>query len=1308
MGNSQSNPSQEGDNDDNRSRSSSPLPGVDNDNDGIDGLPRVPSTMPSATTNALTGADMPEHPATQPAAGAAAKKRKKRKSSLAADAVDPEAEEAAVAAPEAQEVSTKKKRKSRKRRSSLTNENQQLEEQLLQPAVPDIVPEEEEANSPGAGVGAGEDEPGSKSEPSQEVDNNNQPQRKRGRRAAADTDKGPRKRPRNSSPAAEDIEMEEPQQEAPAVDEEVVEEPPVIVKEPQRRKGRSSKQQSLKPAPPSPEPEREPTPEPVVPDVVPAAAEQEELQSSGGEEPVIVKERQRRKGRTPKVQRALKPQAPSPEPEPAVAEEGADEPLALRASQRRRGRSSNAVQPAPVSSEPEPPVFLSQVEYEDDITKSEPVPATQAERGSEAEEPDAPSANQEDEDEDESRDISNLLKAEPGVYDAPSSVQPDNPDEDESMVDAEGNAGNGDDAVEEVNDATMEDVGDESLPVANGADEGSETASSDEEEVEHSNVAADRPVESEPEDEQVNGADTTSQDLGNDQAPSAAEDDASPELSVPPSAQRPADIYDIPDDGSDDEPAVRSTKKPTANVSSPAVRSAQKPKAGASSPSAFILKKSGSKPKATRKAKTPRRIAAEDLAEDSPDEDAVNNANALAELPQGSAVTPAKQAPKKKAEPKPRKKRAAAPDDEAEATTSGFRTGALTATEQNQIHNAVEDFRVAKGLTKNEVVNLIQINPKLETEGKSLELWEKVQEACPTRPRRKLIAWSRQNFHNFVARGTWTAEQDEELQKMIDIHGTKWTVIGGLINRHPLDIRDRYRNYTQYRGQYKEGPWSSDEEERFFEAVENAIDAIRTGMEKQDASRQEVENLINWYEISKAMGCTRTRLQCLEKYKRMVQLDTMPDRVISRLPTGSSRRLDRARKELHNITNREKLKLVRAIRDTGVRKENKINWKDIVEKTFKDEWERRTLLVTWGRLRETVPDWQDKTVVECAEYLCDSFERERSEGNWGLVPSQLVEESEDEAQTRRKKRIAAKRAARQGSSRPRSPSPEVEESVYGDTTTNEGTAANNTGGGGDVLSAAVARVVASESAADVTRQSESAPPEEVVSEQFDRSGSVDLGILDDAGATSGAAPTTEGDDQSRAGSQAPPASQASQATANLGGKRAKRVLSKPKSVANKEGFLFDDTLSRPVSPRKSSRRKPTSIANISIDSPISAQSAAAPTPALTPATTTTTRKRKAPAAPRTPSPVGRKRAAAGAKGRKKVNGTVAADTAADEAAEVQQSPDETPQVQGKTSSAAQQQQEDERIVESAISSDMDEDMSDIPAELPEMPEAMTN
>ncbi|KAK5661788.1 hypothetical protein OQA88_9890 [Cercophora sp. LCS_1] len=346
-----------------------------------------------------------------------------------------------------------------------------------------------------------------------------------------------------------------------------------------------------------------------------------------------------------------------------------------------------------------------------------------------------------------------------------------------------------------------------------------------------------------------------------------------------------------------------------------------------------------------------------------------------------SSKKPREKKPREKSQTKkPRKSSSQAkPDDEGGAPATddkGYRVGALTAAEERAVRGAVEAYRDFHDLTDKQIAQLVQTRGVKKSDEALNELWTSVSERCPTRPRTKLIKWCRHQFHDFVSRGTWTEEQDDELDEMIKAHGKKWTLIGGLINRHPDDIRDRYRNYLICRNTASFDYWSKEEEERLYDAVQEATNKLRNAQGQSQKTGEELEGLINWQLISDAMGRTRTRLQCMSKWKQLGENNIIPNKVSAVLPSSSSTRLRDTRKDLRKISVEDKYTLVLTIKDSSVTADSEIPWRAIVKDTFNNQYQRKALMVTWARLRDAVPNEDGRSTADIATSLCEMYENE--------------------------------------------------------------------------------------------------------------------------------------------------------------------------------------------------------------------------------------------------------------------------------------------------------------------------------------------
>lgn len=257
------------------------------------------------------------------------------------------------------------------------------------------------------------------------------------------------------------------------------------------------------------------------------------------------------------------------------------------------------------------------------------------------------------------------------------------------------------------------------------------------------------------------------------------------------------------------------------------------------------------------------------------------------------------------------------------------------------------------------------------------QLWSRLFAECPDRHRQKIINTTRKRFHNFIARGTWTREQDDELSQLIEIHGTAWSKIAGLINRHPEDLRDRYRNYIICGSTQRKDPWDDDEKLRLAGIVVETIRQI-DHIRFQEPHRKDVqgkyEEVIDWQDVSRQMNRTRSRLQCITKWKSM-NATSSASLISGHIEAEIAPQLEAAREQIGDISVQERYRLCLSIRESKAAVDHDIPWDDLVDAEFRSNWQKPSLVLLWQRLVKAVPDRQRLTTQDCAQYLIDEYNR---------------------------------------------------------------------------------------------------------------------------------------------------------------------------------------------------------------------------------------------------------------------------------------------------------------------------------------------
>lgn len=264
--------------------------------------------------------------------------------------------------------------------------------------------------------------------------------------------------------------------------------------------------------------------------------------------------------------------------------------------------------------------------------------------------------------------------------------------------------------------------------------------------------------------------------------------------------------------------------------------------------------------------------------------------------------------------------------------------------------------------------------------GLHADLWTRIFAELPDRQRQKTINATRKKFHNFVARGTWTPEQDAELTALIGIHGTTWSKIAALINRHPEDLRDRYRNYIVCGANQRKDTWEEGEEQLLTQIVINSmreIDQLRIENPEKPIWQKTYDELLDWQLISEQMGRTRSRLQCITKWKAMNLKASGNDTLESSENADVSFSLEKARRQITQMPEEERHRLLLAINETSVDDDRKIPWQKLIDKPYRNTWHRYTQMLLWHRFKQTVPQYQNKTTRDIAQFLVDQFNHTR-------------------------------------------------------------------------------------------------------------------------------------------------------------------------------------------------------------------------------------------------------------------------------------------------------------------------------------------
>ncbi|CAL3969729.1 unnamed protein product [Diplocarpon coronariae] len=295
---------------------------------------------------------------------------------------------------------------------------------------------------------------------------------------------------------------------------------------------------------------------------------------------------------------------------------------------------------------------------------------------------------------------------------------------------------------------------------------------------------------------------------------------------------------------------------------------------------------------------------------------------------------------------------------EADPATKGAR---IADNDARVIIDAVELYRDMNDLDQRDVNKIIQEDATID---KNRNFWKFICERVPKVPRVKVMNQCRRKFHNFEARGVWTDEQDKDLKDAYERNPGKWKVIGAQLNRFSQDCRDRWRNYLVCGDNQKKDVWDKEEEERLKMIVNECM--LLTGTKSAN---------IDWQNVSSRMDHTRSRLQCITKWKSIQEREAITDEDLSALQpiAKQSWRLEEAEYVAHVMTPGEKLDLLYSIRSTNAGSEGKIPWVR-VQQDIGVRAPRMALRVALRNFQEYIDDRERMSLQDIVSALIEIYE----------------------------------------------------------------------------------------------------------------------------------------------------------------------------------------------------------------------------------------------------------------------------------------------------------------------------------------------
>ena len=331
--------------------------------------------------------------------------------------------------------------------------------------------------------------------------------------------------------------------------------------------------------------------------------------------------------------------------------------------------------------------------------------------------------------------------------------------------------------------------------------------------------------------------------------------------------------------------------------------------------------------------------------------------------------------------------------------------GQYTHAETAKLDNFRDKYCAANNMSAQHFNDLIQSS--MRGNPQATALFNELHEVLPYRPRLSVQKCARRRFHNFSARGSWTAEEDEMLRHAVAEKGKSWKAVGEMIERMPGDCRDRWRNYLLNSEHRNREQWTKDEMRNLCVAILDCIqlmkDERRQALEEKygfgaaeadEDLGQEAEDLkvINWQAVSDRMGehgGARSQLQCRFKWTQIKRKDQenllQAAREEGDIETAKSKpsknpwRHSRASRKVANMKKGDQYILLRAVLDSNAPTEGNIPWKSLGDDDFRATWNSTDKKIAWMKMKANLDGFEAVNYQEVANNLLSQMQEEEPE-----------------------------------------------------------------------------------------------------------------------------------------------------------------------------------------------------------------------------------------------------------------------------------------------------------------------------------------
>ncbi|PFH51275.1 hypothetical protein AMATHDRAFT_142885 [Amanita thiersii Skay4041] len=267
-----------------------------------------------------------------------------------------------------------------------------------------------------------------------------------------------------------------------------------------------------------------------------------------------------------------------------------------------------------------------------------------------------------------------------------------------------------------------------------------------------------------------------------------------------------------------------------------------------------------------------------------------------------------------------------------------YKKGKFSTTEEQLLKAAIENYRMAKALTAEQLLEIIF--PKNE-KNKDNAFWSEITAAVPQRPIIAVYHHVRRSYHPLKQQGKWSAEEDALLKQAVEDLGQQWEKVSERVGRMSSDCRDRYRNHLVNRDIRVMGsPWTKEEEEQLTQIV--------TRMTIQQG--KDIDTDVFWGRVSEEMGGKRGRQQCRIKW------------------TDALSKTVKNEGQKPRWSHQDAYILIHKIDSLDVNDDTEIDWKLLPDPAW-NLWSAHSLQRRWLTMKRSVPNYAEMSHKELVEVL---------------------------------------------------------------------------------------------------------------------------------------------------------------------------------------------------------------------------------------------------------------------------------------------------------------------------------------------------